>query len=75
MTAKRPKVERVSADAETFRKCLKLMSWSQQDAAEALGIHSRQRVSEFCRGVRPVPPYITKHLALIVDMSLKKRGI
>ena len=75
MTAKRPKVERVRADAETFRQAIKIMGWTQQQAAEELGVHSRQRISEWMCGVRPVPYTITRSIAFRVDQALKRKGI
>lgn len=46
----------------SFRYALHLLGWSQTVAAERLGIANRYRVSDWCRGARPVPPYVEAHL-------------
>lgn len=68
-------VERKTIDAETFAQCLKALGWSYSKAADELGIHSRQRVADFARGRRPVPPYLAKAISVRTDLALKRKGL
>lgn len=45
-----------------FRAALRTLDWSQARAARELGAANHQRISEWCRGTRPVPPYIAAHV-------------
>lgn len=72
---KTPKPERVRADATTFRQALKILGWSQAEAARQLNVHSRQRVGEWARGERPVPFVISKFLGVLVDRELRRKGL
>lgn len=62
-------------DAETFRQCLRILGLSYAQAAEVLRVHSRQRVADFARGRRPVPPYLAAHIAVLTDRALARKGI
>lgn len=48
--------------APELRAALKVLGWSQEEAADHLGACNQQRVSEWCRGRRPVPHVIAEHL-------------
>lgn len=48
--------------AATFRRALARLDWTQAEAARQLGASSAARVSDWHRGVRPVPPYIAAHV-------------
>lgn len=52
-----------------FRYALHLLGWSQAVAAEKLGVANKFRVSDWCRGYRPVPRYIERHLRTLLDIG------
>ena len=56
--------------APELRAALRTLGWSQGVASEKLGAANKQRVSEWCRGRRQVPRYISEavytHLALMI---------
>lgn len=68
-------VERKTIDAETFTAALKAIGWSYSVAAKELGVHSRQRIADWSRGRRPVPPYIARAITHRVDQALKRKGL
>lgn len=43
---------------------------TQTEAAEVLGVHSRQRVGEWVRGERRTPSYIDAHLDTLLELGL-----
>ena len=52
--------------ARQIKKQLEELGWSMSEAARQLGIPSgKSRVSEWCRGIRTVPPYIEAHMKTI----------
>lgn len=61
-------------DADTFRAGLKTLGLSYAQAAEILGVHSRQRIADFCAARRPVPPYLAAALSHRIQ-SLKRKAI
>lgn len=62
-------------DASTFKQSLRLLGWSYQQAAEELGVHSRQRVCDWAQGRRRVPSYIAANVARAVDIALLRKGL
>lgn len=48
--------------APELRAALDALGWTQKDAADHLGACNHQRVSEWCRGKRRVPKWISEHL-------------
>lgn len=52
--------------AEAFREALEVLGWTHAEAAEALGVASRPRVTEWANGTRPVPDYIAAHVRTLL---------
>jgi len=52
-----------------FRQALRLLGWSQTEAAVKLGVSSEYRVSDWCRGALDVPPYIQAHLRTLLGLG------
>ena len=48
--------------APELRAALDALGWTQKDAAEHLGACNRQRVSEWCRGLRRIPRWYSEHI-------------
>lgn len=55
--------------APQLRRILARMKWSHADAARELRVASRQLVGLWCRGERPVPPYIARSLETRVALE------
>jgi len=53
--------------AAHFAAALEALDWTQAQAAAELGICSRQRVSDYARGTRAVPRYISAALRYRLD--------
>lgn len=53
--------------AHQFTRALQRLGWTQEEAAAELGACNRQRVSEWARGARPIPPYIAAALTYRID--------
>lgn len=52
-----------------FRYALHLLGLNQEQAAERLGVANRHRVSDWSRGLRPVPRYIECHVRTLLGIS------
>ena len=48
--------------AGELRSALDALGWSQQDAADALGVCNQQRMSDWCCGKRRVPRYVSSNV-------------
>jgi transcriptional regulator with XRE-family HTH domain len=60
--------------ADQLRAALDRLGWTQTKAAKELGVANKQRVSEWARGLRPVPLYIEKHLRTIERCRPSRRS-
>jgi DNA-binding XRE family transcriptional regulator len=47
--------------ADAFCAFIERRGWTQEEAAAVLGV-TQSRISEWTRGVRPIPPYIAAHI-------------
>ncbi len=48
--------------AGAFREALRALQWTQEEAAELLGVASRSRVNEWATGRRKAPDYVAAHI-------------
>lgn len=59
----------------TLRAALARLDWTQAEAARQLGVRGgRRRISEWTRGVRPVPPYIAAAVRLALELRECRQG-
>jgi transcriptional regulator with XRE-family HTH domain len=58
--------------AAELRAALEELGWSQTDAARELGVSSRYRVSDWCRGVRPVPTYVGAAVRTHLELAAER---
>lgn len=54
--------------AGAFREALRTLEWTPSEAAEALGVANYQRVNEWLRGARRVPPYVASAIRTHLEL-------
>lgn len=64
---------RPTLSADEFRSALADLGITQQRFAELAGYHSHRRISEFCRGVRPVTPQATSTVRMLQSLPERER--
>ena len=55
--------------AAELSAALDALGWSQRRAARVLRVANYQRVGQWCRGERPVPPYIAGAIETHLDLA------
>lgn len=56
-----------------FAGALAMLELTHEEAATVLGVANRQRVSEWARGRRPVPLYVSAHLETLLRTRVAQR--
>lgn len=54
--------------AEEFQADMADLDLNYEEMARLLGVHARQRVSDFARGKRKVPPYVAAHMLTLREL-------
>jgi len=69
LTQKERRLKAPPCQPRDFRTALRLLGFSQVEAAERLGAASEFRISDWCRGALPVPMYIQRHLRTLLGLG------